>query len=1499
MKTKLIRFLLVLFGTMFSLSSSASDDHTVIYMSPGQVKTIYNDKGASGYNETGGSNWRWILDQQFALTILEETLDYCKVRCEDGIQDYGGVAMLWFKWDTLLFGTCYVRYEIRYQAPPALEVCASPGGGEVPMGTKVTLTAKAGGNIVDDVEIYYTFDGSNPNRFYSPKYTSPITINESCTLKAQAYRWYHSSPILTATYNVKAPVPETEKHKISAGQNHSMFIKADGSLWACGYNYYGQLGVGTSGREADRNTLGLVMDGVASVSAGETHTMILKTDGSLWACGTNFCGQLGDGTTDNCSTPKQVMDNVAAVSAGNDYTMILKTDGSLWACGKNVSGQLGDDTTTDRNTPVKVMDDVASVSAGYYHTMIIKTDGSLWGCGNNNRGALGDGTWTNSNIPVKVTDGVASVSAGEQYTMIVKADGSLWACGRNLYGRLGDDISTDRNKPVKVMDNVAKVSAGFDHTMILKTDGSLWACGRNNVGQLGDGTTTNCSTPKKVMEDIASVSAGENHTIIQKNDGTFWTCGSNRFGKLGDGTETYRHLPVQVVFALPKLLLSASPSGGEVPTGTIVNLIAKVAGNIIDDADIYYTTNLTSPTTSSPKYTSSGISIDKDCLLMAVAYKDGYEKSDILKEHYSVPKIEPSSIDVSPSSKTIYVGDSFKCNYTLTPSNATTTVTWSSDNDNIATVTSDGEVTGVSSGTVKIYATTSNGKNDCCEVVVKDSPSPNPGWTETDISTLDNVIYIGAVEASAGGQLNLSLKMKNSAPIRGFQFDLYLPAGVTVAKNNKGRILASLSHNRLEEDDEHTMTVAEQEDGSYRFLCGSQYDETFTGNDGEIATLTVNIVADMADGDYPITLKDIKLTETDISKYYETSEVVSKLTVVSYKTGDINGDGKVDVSDYIGVANYILGSTPEGFVKKAADVDGSGTVDVSDYIGIANIILTGSIYGGGKARAMDAPRRSNTDLGALDNVIFVSSLSVDPGTTVPLSICMKNSASIRGFQFDLYLPEGVTAAKNNKGRILASLSKGRLPDDDEHTLTCAEQEDGAIRFLCGSQYDETFTGNDGEIATLTVNIPADMAAGDYPIVLRNIKLTETDISKYYETDYVESTLTIEGSVTPDDPELEAPEGWTSLISNGNFAGDNVANFLSKEAPAVIPTPVVIKPGAGKNGSRGITVQSVGNLAHGWDTQFFIRFNESLPEGTKLHVEFDYKADKNVSSYTQSQTEPGNYIYWAAIGTVNFTPEWQHYIAEVTVENEMSDMQTIAFNLGEEKSATLYSFDNFGIWMQKPAPVTDWVNILTNSDLEGTDVSSFFSKEAPSIDILPSSIFDGVGVDGSRGIKVTSIAGASQDWDTQFWIYLPCTLPEGTKYLAEFDYKASREASADTETHGEPGRYIHWSMIGSPNFTTKWQHYKKEGSINALQASTIYDDLMRSIAFNLSKDKENDVTFYFDNIKFHVEKAFYETGLFETTVVDRTANGIYNLHGQKVDKPVKGLYILNGRKVLMK
>ena len=215
------------------------------------------------------------------------------------------------------------------------------------------------------------------------------------------------------------------------------------------------------------------------ISAGGSHSLFLKSDGSVWASGKNNYGQLGDGTTTNRSTPVPVMNGVAAISAGSNHTLFLKSDGSVWATGANGNGQLGDGTKTARITPVQVMGGVAAISAGKYHSLFLKSDGSVWATGANLSGELGDGTSTDRMTPLQVMSGGAAISAGASHSLFLKSDGSVWATGANAYGQLGDGTTTNRHTPVQVMGGVAAISAGNGYTLLLKSDGSVWVTGYN------------------------------------------------------------------------------------------------------------------------------------------------------------------------------------------------------------------------------------------------------------------------------------------------------------------------------------------------------------------------------------------------------------------------------------------------------------------------------------------------------------------------------------------------------------------------------------------------------------------------------------------------------------------------------------------------------------------------------------------------------------------------------------------------------------------------------------------------------------------------------------------------------------------------------------------------------------------------------------------------------------------------------------------------------------
>jgi len=331
---------------------------------------------------------------------------------------------------------------------------------------------------------------------------------------------------------------------ISAGEEYSLAIKSDGSLWAWGYNEFGQLGDGT---KEDRLTPVKIMDDVKSISAGKGHSLAIKNDGSLWAWGANADGQLGDGTTENRLIPLKIMDGVITIGVGWYHSLAIKSDGSLWAWGLNIYGQLGDGTTENKSSPVKIMDEVTAISTGFNHSMAIKSEGSLWAWGLNANEQLGDGTWENKSSPVKVMDGITAITAGGAHNMTIKNDGSLWTWGWNEYGGIGDGTTEHKTNPVKVMNEVMAISIGAAHSIALTNDSYLWTWGANWSGQLGDGTTENKSSPVKIMDDISAISAGGYHTMAIKSDGSLWTWGRNGCGQLGDGTTKNKLTPVQII----------------------------------------------------------------------------------------------------------------------------------------------------------------------------------------------------------------------------------------------------------------------------------------------------------------------------------------------------------------------------------------------------------------------------------------------------------------------------------------------------------------------------------------------------------------------------------------------------------------------------------------------------------------------------------------------------------------------------------------------------------------------------------------------------------------------------------------------------------------------------------------------------------------------------------------------------------------------------------------
>jgi YD repeat-containing protein len=333
---------------------------------------------------------------------------------------------------------------------------------------------------------------------------------------------------------------------------------------------------------------------VISLWGGARESIALKSDGTVWTwglnqcsnLGTNPCSKLGDGTEISRSIPIQVhgpgnvgyLTSITAIMGGEHANYALKSDGTLWAWGGNFVGQVGDGTYTNTVAPVQISSLISMTALGGrgYHNLAVKSDGTVWAWGWNSRGQLGHDTsgsscpvpfaGTCSNVPVQVI-GITNpltVTGGGFFSLALMPDHTLRAWGANEFGQLGDGTTTDRPAPVQVsnvLSNVVQVSAGWKHAVALTSAGKVWTWGDNTTGQIGNGitSTTGMSVPFQVpgLSNAIAVSGGDRFTAALLSDGTVWTWGWNGFGQLGDGTHTDRSAPVKVKNLSDVIILAA------------------------------------------------------------------------------------------------------------------------------------------------------------------------------------------------------------------------------------------------------------------------------------------------------------------------------------------------------------------------------------------------------------------------------------------------------------------------------------------------------------------------------------------------------------------------------------------------------------------------------------------------------------------------------------------------------------------------------------------------------------------------------------------------------------------------------------------------------------------------------------------------------------------------------------------------------------------------------
>ena len=307
--------------------------------------------------------------------------------------------------------------------------------------------------------------------------------------------------------------------QVVGGSEAGFALRSDGTVYAWGSNTYGELGLGDTTRRATPVQVpGLF--GVTSLAAGQYTTYAVKSDGTVLAWGLNADGEVGDGTVVNRPSPTPVagLTDVTSIAAGSATAFALRADGTVWSWGSNLFGELGVGSAVASSptaSPIPGLAGAIEVSAKIYNGEALLANGTVMAWGYNVTGEVGDVTTTNRSAPVAVLGltGVTEIANADYNTYVLMADGTVRAWGQNDQGQLGDGSLITRLSPVTLagLSHVVSIGAGAYTGYAEQVDGSVYAWGENTYGDVGNGTVIEQNSPQLIPSLFAAVAIGPGH----------------------------------------------------------------------------------------------------------------------------------------------------------------------------------------------------------------------------------------------------------------------------------------------------------------------------------------------------------------------------------------------------------------------------------------------------------------------------------------------------------------------------------------------------------------------------------------------------------------------------------------------------------------------------------------------------------------------------------------------------------------------------------------------------------------------------------------------------------------------------------------------------------------------------------------------------------------------------------------------------------------------------
>lgn len=410
------------------------------------------------------------------------------------------------------------------------------------------LTAGCGNGVIDGIE---TCDGTNLDGKDCSDYGFSSGTLSCSNCQAVTDECYHAFQTL------------------KAGAGHMCALDFNGHAWCWGFNYFGQIGDGTSGTDRTVPTAVIMPEGVTfvQIAPGGAHTCALDNNQKIWCWGANNVGQIGNGEAGaavfalepTMITPQEDVDFLS-VSSGAYHSCGVMTTGSILCWGGNYSKQISNFSGGFAETPYQIPGITTSVivEVGGYFNISMNSSGSMIGWGQNNKGQLAITATETITMPTPIMlSNIDVVSGGGYHACAIDTNSDSACWGKNDSGQLGNGLTSDfSDMPVELdlpsgVTITAIEAGGESHTCALTDDFRIMCWGDNEHGQLGDGYTDDRLSPTFINQEMGlqfiSVAPASLSTCALDSSGHAWCWGDNQFGQLGINSISPSLIPVQVV----------------------------------------------------------------------------------------------------------------------------------------------------------------------------------------------------------------------------------------------------------------------------------------------------------------------------------------------------------------------------------------------------------------------------------------------------------------------------------------------------------------------------------------------------------------------------------------------------------------------------------------------------------------------------------------------------------------------------------------------------------------------------------------------------------------------------------------------------------------------------------------------------------------------------------------------------------------------------------------